>query len=131
MDFAASAHDHLQREAVQRGVAQLITPVVADVGSWEPAEAGTFDVVVAAYLHSDLAVLTHSAGLLAPGGRLIWIAHAPDSEHGPPPEIVRDTLASHREQLASLQPDQYRILRAEEYRLSDEFLDIIVVVERL
>ncbi|GAA4826969.1 hypothetical protein GCM10023354_00480 [Garicola koreensis] len=44
VDFAASAHDLVQREATERGVADLITPVVADVSSWRP-EISSLDII--------------------------------------------------------------------------------------
>src|SRR5699024_5344878 len=96
VDFAPSAHDLLQREAVAQGISDRINPVVADVSSWRPTDREVFDIVVAIYLHIDLSVLLDSAGLLAPGGRLVWVAHAPDSPHGPPPAVLRDSLADFR-----------------------------------
>ena len=131
VDFAASAQELVQRDAAAQGLADRIRLVVADVSSWHPTDREVFDILVASYLHIDLSVLVNSADLLAPGGRLVWIAHAPDSSHGPPPEVVRDTLADFRTRLASLNPDDFRVLRLEEYQLSSEFLDIIVILERL
>ncbi|GAA4282926.1 hypothetical protein GCM10022261_04570 [Brevibacterium daeguense] len=130
IDFAASAHDLLRREAARRGIVDRITPVVADVSSWQPADSPGFDLIVAAYLHTDLEVLTRSARLLAPGGRLVWIGHAPDSPHGPPPEVRRDSLVDYRRQLEPLEAEGGRVLRLDEDALSPEFLDIIAVVEQ-
>lgn len=130
VDFAASAHDLLRREATQRGAADRITTVVADVSSWQPADISGFDLIVAAYLHTDLEVLFRSARLLAPGGRLVWIGHAPDSPHGPPPTVARDGLDDYRRQVAPLAAEGWQVLRLDEYELSAEFLDIIAVVER-
>lgn len=131
VDFAPSAHDLVQREAAEQGIADRINPVVADVSSWQPTDLGAFDIIVAAYLHIDLSVLIDSADLLAPGGRLLWIAHAPQSPHGPPPEVRRDALVDYHARLASLNPDQFRVLGLEEYQLSSEFIDIVASVERL
>lgn len=130
VDFASSAHDLVHRMAVERGVADRITPVPADVSSWQPGEATGFDVIVAAYLHADLAVLTNSAHWLTPGGRLVWISHAPDSPHGPPAEVVRSSLTDHRRQLEQLDTSQWRVLRLDEHELNPEFLDVIAIVER-
>ena len=130
VDFAASAHDLVHQVAAERGLAERITPVTADVSSWHPAEATRFDVIVAAYLHVGLGVLTNSAQWLSPGGRLVWIGHAPDSPHGPPAEITRDSLADYRHQLERLDPSQWRVLLLEERELNPEFLDVIAVVER-
>lgn len=130
VDFASSAHDLVQQMARERGVADKVTPVAADVSSWKPGEATGFDVIVAAYLHVGLALLTDSAHWLAPGGRLVWIGHAPDSPHGPPAEVVRDSLADHRRQLEQLHASQWRVLRLDEHELNPEFLDVIAVVER-
>lgn len=130
VDFAASAHDLMHQAAVQRSVAERCTPVVADVSSWQPADTAGFDVIVAAYLHSELAVLSRSADHLAPGGRLVWVGHAPNSPHGPPPEIHRDDLAAHRREVEPLEAEGWRVLRLDEYQLSAEFLDIIAVIEK-
>ena len=131
VDFAPSAHDLLQREAVAQGISDRINPVVADVSSWRPTDREVFDIVVAIYLHIDLSVLLDSAGLLAPGGRLVWVAHAPDSPHGPPLAVLRDSLDDFRAKLALLDQSQFRCLQLEERQLSSEFIDIVAIVERL
>lgn len=130
VDFAGSAHDVVHRDAVERGVADRITPVTTDVSSWQPDASTEFDLIVVAYLHSDLTVLSHAARWLAPGGQLVWIAHAPDSPHGPPPAVTRDNLTEHRHQLKSLDDDRWQVLRLEEYELNPEFLDILAVIKR-
>lgn len=130
VDFAASAHDLLRHGATIRGVGESITPVVADIPAWLPAHTSEFDLAVAAYLHTDLEVLAHSARLLTPGGRLIWITHAPDSPHGPPPEVPRPDLADYRRTLADLTGPEWRVLRLDEYELNAQFLDVVVILER-
>lgn len=130
VDFAASAHDLLRREATARGVGESITPVVADIPTWLPAHAAQFDLAVAAYLHTDLEVLADSARLLAPGGRLIWITHAPDSPHGPPPEVTRPDPADYRRTLDDLTGPEWRVLRLDEYQLNARFLDVVAIIER-
>lgn len=83
-----------------------------------------------AYLHDDLEVLTNSVELLAPGGRLVWIGHAPGSPHGPPPTVIRESLADLRQQLDVLAESSCNVLRLEEYELNPEFLDTIAVLEK-
>lgn len=127
VDFAASAHDVVQRDARERGVEDRVTSVTADVASWEPE--GSFDLIVAAYLHiEDLGILRNTARWLAPGGRLVWIAHAPESPHGPPATVVRESLDDYRRELEPLD-SQLSVVSLEEYQLNPEFLDIIAIIE--
>src|SRR5699024_6465272 len=126
-----SPREQVQRDAAAQGLADRIRLVVGDGSSWHPTDRAVFDILVASYLRIDLSVLVNSAELLAPGRRRVWIAHAPDSSPGPPPDVLRDTLADFRTRLAARNPDDFRVLRLEEYQLSSEFLDIIVILERL
>lgn len=129
VDFAASAHELVRRSAAERGIEGRITPVTVDIAGWVPEPETTFDFIVVAYLHSGLEPLTRAARMLAPGGRLVWIAHAPASPHGPPVER-RPSLAAHQDQLAELAGASVSVLRAEEFQLDEQMLDILVVVER-
>jgi ubiquinone/menaquinone biosynthesis C-methylase UbiE len=76
VDFSATAIDKARRLAEQRGVE--VAWAVADALR-RPPEAGTFDLVLIAYLHlpaEDLAtVITGAARALAPGGTLLLVAH--------------------------------------------------------
>lgn len=131
VDFADSAHDVVGRDAEHRGVTERITSVTADVTEWRPDGSVKFDLIVVAYLHSGLEPLRWALQWLAPGGRLVWIAHAPDSPHGPPPSVPRESLTEYRELLGGLDEKQARVLRLEEYQLDEEFLDVLAVLERL
>ena len=54
---------------------QPITWVVADVTTWEPEDA-SYDLVVCAFVHLDLAVFRRVRTWLAPGGQLVVLGHA-------------------------------------------------------
>src|SRR5699024_1566191 len=82
VDFAASAQELVQRDAAAQGLADRIRLVVADASTWHPTDREVFDILVASYLHIDLSLLVNSADLLAPGGRLVWIAHTPARNTG-------------------------------------------------
>src|SRR5699024_7966720 len=70
VDFAPSAHDLLQHEAVAQGISDRINPVVADVSSWQPSDRELFDIIVAIYLRIDLSVLLDCAELLGAAARI-------------------------------------------------------------
>jgi SAM-dependent methyltransferase len=59
--------------------------VVADVRRWrpEPPSPATYELVLCAYVHLDPPDFARISGWLAPGGRLVVVAHAPDATDGP------------------------------------------------
>ena len=123
--------DELGRElAAERGLPGRA--LVADLRTWTPeqeqrsgpdAVPPQFDLIVAAYFQHDLALLRRAAEWLVPGGRLLWITHAPGSVEGPPPTVPRPTL---QETVAVLEGKGLDLLRAEQVRTTDTALDVVV-----
>ncbi len=88
VDFSAVASERVRHLADTRlgAAADRLTTVTADVVEWKPP-AGSFDLVVVAYLHlpepQRRRVHEHAARALAPGGTLLVIAHDLDNlAHG-------------------------------------------------
>jgi SAM-dependent methyltransferase len=84
VDFSRVALDKASSLAAARGV--TIETVEADVTTYQP-EAGAFDLVLVAYLHTSAfdraAWLAHAAAALAPGGTLLIVGHdRTNIEHG-------------------------------------------------
>lgn len=74
VDFSAVGIERGRRGAQEVGVE--VDWVVADVQSWEPPAAETFDLVLVAYLHLDDEVLARARAWLAPGGALVVLGHS-------------------------------------------------------
>jgi SAM-dependent methyltransferase len=104
VDVSATALARAAERAAAAGVTQAITHERHDLGATFPA--GTFDLVVACYLHSpvELAreqILGRAAAAVAPGGTLLVVGHAgfppwvehDHSVHFPTPDEVLDDLA--------------------------------------
>jgi SAM-dependent methyltransferase len=71
VDVSDVALDLLGREARRRGLAERITLVHADLGTWRPA--GTYALVLCTGFW-DEAVFATATGAVAPGGVLAWEA---------------------------------------------------------
>ena len=75
IDFAGAAIERARRHAAEQGVAVRFT--VADATSYDPREA--FDLVTLFYVHPPAEALprtlARAAGLLAPGGLLLFVGH--------------------------------------------------------
>jgi SAM-dependent methyltransferase len=83
----ATARHGRRRVAPLRG-GPTRTPVrwvVADVRTWlpEPPSPAAYELVLCAYVHLDRPDFARIGGWLAPGGRLVVVAHAPDATDGP------------------------------------------------
>lgn len=95
VDFSQVALDRTRAHAAERGLADRITTLQQDLSVWTP-EPGTYDLVVAHYLHLPAevldGVLTRSAAATAPGGTLLVVAHHPDDAatgaQRPPAELL-------------------------------------------
>jgi SAM-dependent methyltransferase len=83
---------------------------------------GSFDLVSASFLHSDVElprdrILRAAAGAVAPGGTLLVIGHAPSPEHShhdlPSPEQVIQELALDWELVTAEQRERMHAFRGE------------------
>jgi SAM-dependent methyltransferase len=97
VDISATAVDRARTEAgrLAPDVAGLVTWLVADVTTWEPASP--FDLVVSQYVHPDTtfeAFVSRLAGCVAPGGTLLVAGHDHGDRHA----------ATHAPQDASIDP---------------------------
>lgn len=100
VDFSGVGLDRARTIAAERlgDDADRLTTEVADLSTWEPPAAG-FDLVVVAYLqvpaHLRTPMLAAAARAVAPGGRLLVIAHHPANIErgvgGPPDPAVNYT----------------------------------------
>ena len=130
VDFSPSAVRTITEALAERGLPGRA--LVADLRTWTPeqeqrsgpdAVPPQFDLIVAGYFQHDLALLRRAAEWLVPGGRLLWITHAPGSVEGPPPTVPRPTL---QETVAVLEGKGLDLLRAEQVRTTDTALDVVV-----
>ncbi|MFI7580765.1 methyltransferase domain-containing protein [Kocuria kalidii] len=110
--------------------------LIADLRTWAPEQEQRsgpdvvpprFDLIVAAYVQVDLSLLRRAAEWLVPGGRLLWITHAPASVVGPPPTVPRPTV---QETVAVLEGKGLDLLRAEQVRTGETALDVVVEAVR-
>jgi SAM-dependent methyltransferase len=79
IDISATAVSRAGVHASDRGVADRITWLQADLAEWMPTDE--YDLVSACFLHSPVAfpreeVLRRAAGAVAPGGYLLVVGHA-------------------------------------------------------
>lgn len=130
VDFSPSAVRVLADALAERGLPGRA--LVADLRTWSPEQeqrSGSdvvprqFDLVLAAYFQHDLSLLRRAAEWLVPGGRLLWITHAPGSVAGPPPAVPRPDL---EETVAVLEGKGLDLLRAERVRTTQTALDVVV-----
>ncbi|MGX5357362.1 class I SAM-dependent methyltransferase [Kocuria sp. KH4] len=130
VDFSPSAVRVLTGALAERGLPGRA--LVADLRTWSPeqeqlpgadAVPRQFDLVLAAYFQHDLSLLRRATEWLAPGGRLLWISHAPGSVEGPPPAVPRPDL---EETVAVLEGKGLDLLRAERVRTTPTALDVVL-----
>jgi 2-polyprenyl-3-methyl-5-hydroxy-6-metoxy-1,4-benzoquinol methylase len=100
VDVSATALAAAAAAAQRAGVADAITWERHDAGASLPD--GPFDLVTTSYLHSPVeipraAILQAAAAVVAPGGTLLVIGHAPSDEH---PHADLPTLEQVRAELA-------------------------------
>ena len=119
VDFSATALEHGRStaEAAGAGVAERIEWVEADLGSWAP-EPGGFDLVSCLYVHvagSVVEMVRRLGSGVAPGGTLLLVGHRPvDPETGAPTPAAGQVQVSVEEAVQALDPDQWRLVVAEE-----------------
>jgi SAM-dependent methyltransferase len=104
IDISATALAVGAAKAVEKGLAERIDWVQADLASWHPSSE--FDLVTAAFLHSpvELAreeILRRAASAVAPSGRLLVVGHgafppgsphAEEHDHDAPPLPTPDEV---------------------------------------
>lgn len=79
VDISPTAIERGRMMAAERGLADRIEWIAADLSDWAPT--GSFDLVTASFLQSPLelergAILRRAADAVAPGGRLLLVSHA-------------------------------------------------------
>ncbi len=138
LDFASAAVERGRAAAAERGLADRLTWVCADLAQWKPPEG--YDLVTMHFLHTpdrdlrDAALLT---AFEAAGGVLLIVAHDPanaiDGTAGGPPDPA--VLYSAADVLAVLgvDHDDPRVVRAEQV-LRDSpqgrWVDSVLVLNR-
>jgi SAM-dependent methyltransferase len=134
VDWAPSAVRIAERALAERGLPGRA--LVADLRTWDPAQEQRsgpdvvperFDLVLAVHLQDDVGLPDRTAGWLVPGGRLLWISHAPGSADGPPAAVPRPSLA---EIAGTLAGTDLELLRAEEVATTPTTLDVVVEARR-
>ncbi len=79
VDISPTAIERGRVAAAERGLAERIEWIAADLSDWAPD--GSFDLVTASFLQSPLeleraGILRRAAQAVAPGGRLLLVSHA-------------------------------------------------------
>lgn len=79
VDISPTAIERGRVAAAERGLAERIEWIAADLSNWAPD--GSFDLVTASFLQSPLeleraGILRRAAQAVAPGGRLLLVSHA-------------------------------------------------------
>lgn len=119
VDFSASALDHARAtaEALGPDIAERVTWVEGDLGSWIPAP-GRFDLVVSLYVHvagSAVETVQRLASGVAPGGHLFMLGHQPvDPRTGAATAAAGQKQVSVDEAVAALDPSEWTWLIAED-----------------
>jgi SAM-dependent methyltransferase len=119
VDFARTALDigRASAEAVGAEVAERITWVEGDLGTWAPDPAA-FDLVSCLYVHVAGSVgelVARLGGGVAPGGTLLLVGHQPvDPGTGAPTMAAGQVQVSVAEAIAALASPGWEILVAED-----------------
>jgi SAM-dependent methyltransferase len=119
VDFSAAALDFGRGSAAALGadVAERITWVEADLGSWTP-RPGSFDLVSCLYVHvaGDVAEMVRRlASGVAPGGTLLLVGHRPiDPATGLPTPAADQNQVSVERATSALPAEEWELLVAEE-----------------
>jgi hypothetical protein len=82
VDASEVALTMLAKEAARRGLADLVTPVQADLRAWRPVPGGYALVLGTGYWDRDL--FPDAAAAVAPGGLLAWEAFTAQARESRP-----------------------------------------------
>lgn len=119
VDFSvtALAHGRSTAQTVGPDVAERITWVEGDLGSWAPAP-GTFDLVSCLYVHvaGSVGEMVNRLGTgVTPGGSLFLVGHLPvDPATGAPTPAAGQVQVSVDAAVDALDPEKWEIVLAEE-----------------
>ena len=119
VDFSETALEHARStaQAVGADVADRITWVRGDLGSWTPSPR-RFDLVSCLYVHVAGSVGEMVARLgtgVAPGGTLFLVGHLPvDPATGEPTPAAGQVQVSVEDAVQALDPREWQIVVAEE-----------------
>lgn len=119
VDFSPTALEtaRSRARAVGTDVAERITWVEGDLGSWSPPSK-RFDLVSCLYVHvagSVPELVTRLGTGVAPGGTLLLVGHRPvDPATGHPTPAAGQVQVSVRDAVEALDPREWQILVAEE-----------------
>lgn len=119
VDFspAALAHGRSMAEAAGADIAERITWVEGDLGTWTP-EPGCYDLIVCLYVHAAGSVedlVERLASGVRRGGTLFLVGHRPiDPASGAATPAADQTQVSVEAALAVLEADDWDIVVAEE-----------------
>ncbi|MFB9775831.1 class I SAM-dependent methyltransferase [Brevibacterium otitidis] len=128
VDFSPVAIARLCARAAAEGWDERLIGITADLVTWMQTTAERYDLVVAGYIHGLDGALSQAARLLEPGGRLLWILHAPESPHGPPPHIHRPSAEEVFAGAAGI--DVLTDVRADTVVRDERFTDIVLTATR-
>ena len=119
VDFSVTALEHARStaQAVGADVADRITWVKGDLGTWAPTPR-RFDLVSCLYVHVAGSVgemVTRLGTGVAPGGTLFLVGHLPvDPATGEPTPAAGQVQVSVVDAVEALDPREWRIVVAEE-----------------
>jgi len=137
VDFSTAALEHARvtGEALGPEVDRRLRWVEADLATWAP-QAGCFDLVSCLYVHVAGSVpefVTRLGAGVAPGGTLLLVGHLPtDPATGEPTPAAGQVQVTVEDAVASLDPEQWRVVVAEERQrvAAGTGVDAVVRAER-
>ena len=118
VDVSDAALGMLAGEARRRGLAHLVTSVLADLAAWQPEPSGYALVICTGFW--DAAVFPAAAAAVAPGGLLAWQAYTAAARNAHPSLRPEWCLAAG--QPASLLPADFTLIDQREVDLTRQLL---------
>ncbi|GAB3600536.1 class I SAM-dependent methyltransferase [Microbacterium tumbae] len=119
LDLSATAVGRAREAAAAAGLAGSARFEIADLAAWDAPEE--YDLVTASFLQSwpvtipRAEILRRAAGFVAPGGRLLVVAHAAAPSWADPEHVGAHPFPTPREDLdaLSLAPERWTVLACE------------------